>query len=443
MATPSKPVIGYSFTAFQQAQLDNDFPGVQLDVALANLKAAVDQTIDFTGGVIRSDGKLANGVVSQDSLGADIRLGLQTPTIWATATAYEANATVMQANGLYLCLVAHVSTAFVTDLAAAKWTLLSQFTLAGTVADGSITTPKLVDAAVTTVKLADASVTTIKLADASVTGEKLAPAVGVAPIGASMDFEGPLAPAGWLFMAGQAVSRTIYAALFSAITATVSGALASGSATVSGLTTDLRNLGLEGAAVEGAGVPAGATVVSVTASTMVLSAAATATGSAILLRLLPHGVGDGVTTFSLPDARDRASIGRGNMGGTVAGRISIAGVGAPGLDTSRLGAVGGVDRHTLTTAQIPALSYTFGLTLNPSTVNVSSLKLNGAFDAGVTATALNDLAAYGGGNNTVLAGLAAAQTVSSFSIGSNAGGQAHPNVPPARVTNKIIFAGVV
>lgn len=64
-----------------------------------------------------------------------------------------------------------------------------------------------------------------------------------------------------------------------------------------------------------------------------------------------YGSGDGTTTFNIPDIRDRAIYGWGAMGGTPAGRISGLSGGWVG---STLGASGGAQSHTLTTAQIPA-----------------------------------------------------------------------------------------
>lgn len=58
--------------------------------------------------------------------------------------------------------------------------------------------------------------------------------------------------------------------------------------------------------------------------------------------------------FGILDLRDRTVIGVGNMGGTPAGHITNTGAGNPGLDTSVLGAAGGVDRHQLTVAQLAA-----------------------------------------------------------------------------------------
>jgi microcystin-dependent protein len=51
-----------------------------------------------------------------------------------------------------------------------------------------------------------------------------------------------------------------------------------------------------------------------------------------------YGVGDGATTFNLPDLRGRAVFGKDNMGGVAANRVTAAG---SGLDGLTLGAVGG------------------------------------------------------------------------------------------------------
>lgn len=103
-----------------------------------------------------------------------------------------------------------------------------------------------------------------------------------------MPYAGATPPAGWLVCAGQAVSRTAYAALFLAIGTT-------------------------------------------------------------------HGVGDGSTTFNLPDLRGRAVFGKDNMNGSAANRLTTA---IGGVDGVTLGAVGGGQSVTLTEAQMPAHTHT-------------------------------------------------------------------------------------
>ena len=72
------------------------------------------------------------------------------------------------------------------------------------------------DDVVTTSSIADNAVVTTSIADGAVTAAKLA--VGAAFVsGMVMPFAGSSAPSGWLLAFGQDVSRTTYAALFSAI----------------------------------------------------------------------------------------------------------------------------------------------------------------------------------------------------------------------------------
>ena len=87
-------------------------------------------------------------------------------------------------------------------------------------------------------------------------------------------------PRGWLWCAGQAVSRSTYAALFAAISTT-------------------------------------------------------------------HGVGDGTTTFNVPDYRGRTFLGLDNMGGSDAGRIGAS---------NTLGGTGG--SNTISQAMLPSVNFT-------------------------------------------------------------------------------------
>lgn len=120
-----------------------------------------------------------------------------------------------------------------------------------------------------------------------------------------------------------------------------------------------------------------------------------------------YGAGDGTTTFNLPDLRGRAMAGRDDMGGAAASRLTNAGTGNPGINGAALGAVGGTDRHTLTAAQMPSHTHN---------TNVSQGVASGA------------IAAFTGGQ----------YNTAGFDTTSAGGDQAHPNVQPTIVLNKII-----
>lgn len=179
-----------------------------------------------------------------------------------------------------------------------------------------------------------------------------------------------------------------------------------------------------------------------------------------------YGVGDGSTTFALPDLRGRAPAGKDDMGGNAAGRLSVSltgtkaattsgvitglsstaglaigmsaigtGIGAgavinsidsatqvtlsvnstaTGAGTIRfgvvdgitLGATGGSHIHALTTAQMPAHTHTFTAVISTGSGGAS------------------------GGSSTA----------SASTTGSTGGNQAHPNLPPTLIANYIIKA---
>jgi microcystin-dependent protein len=136
----------------------------------------------------------------------------------------------------------------------------------------------------------DGSVSTAKIADGSVTAAKLAAGAAFAA-GMVMPTASASAPSGWLMAYGQAVSRSTYADLFTAIGTT-------------------------------------------------------------------YGVGDGSSTFNLPDLRGRVIAGQDDMGGTSANRLTDQ---SGGLNGDTLGDTGGTETHQLTVAEMAAHRHGLGV----------------------------------------------------------------------------------
>src|SRR6185437_4894148 len=188
----------------------------------------------------------------------------------------------------------------------------------------------------------------------------------VVPPGTELAYAGINLPAGFLWEQGQPVSRTTYPNLLAALRLTAVGNVTNGSPDITSLGFDPRNLGLEGAVLEGPGIT-GLTVVACGASTIAMSGNATSgSGSPQTCYVYPYGNGDGATTFNVPDRRGRVIAGRDNMGPAgsgAAGRLTVAGSGINGIE---LNASGGsqTETFTLLQANLPSVNFPVsGITL--------------------------------------------------------------------------------
>ena len=138
----------------------------------------------------------------------------------------------------------------------------------------------------------------------------------------------------------------------------------------------------------------------------------------------PYGTSGGNPL--LPDARGRVTAAADNMGGTAANRLTSAG----GVTATAIGAVGGAQTQTLTVAQMP--SHSHGVT-DPGHAHIY---IKPTVLVGSPSGSLNQVFGNSGtGTYTDVVG-------TGISIQNNGSGQAHPNVQPTLVLNKIIFAGV-
>lgn len=261
----------------------------------------------------------------------------------------------------------------------------------------------------------------------------------VIPPGTEQAYAGIQLPAGWLWEDGSSVSRTTYANLFNALTITAT-ATANGTTSLTGLSADLRGLGLNGAIVEGSSLIASNTTITFTgASTATLSQAATGSGS-ITIRVFPWGNGNGSTTFNVPDRRDMVLAGRGDMNLTSdRGLLTSAGSGVKGTQFSAGGSggqVGGAETETLTVQQIPAHTHGYsGTTGAESATHTHQIQQSttATFGSGSFAGASQPTTV-----NTSTESQGHTHSYSGTTDNGTGGGQAHPNVQPTGITNWII-----
>lgn len=231
---------------------------------------------------------------------------------------------------------------------------------------------------------------------------------GAIPSGGMIDFGGTTVPTGFLACDGSNVSRATYAALFAALmrsaVVTFDNVTDKVAWNAHGLSNgDVFKFTTTGAAPTG--LTAGTTYFVVSAAANAFQVAATEGGAAINFTTngtgvltgihAPWGDGDGATTFTLPDSRRRASMGRGGSATSTVG--------------ARLGATGGSETHTLVTGEMPAHTHS-----SPSWINNASPPTVG-YQSGASVDARVDGA-----------------------MGSTGGGGAHNNVQPVLVVTKII-----
>ncbi len=128
------------------------------------------------------------------------------------------------------------------------------------------------------------------------------------PVGFPIMWPNPECPVWALERDGAEVSRTTYSALFNVITFDEDG----GATTDTSTTVTMSSTAIlgEGMTIEGDGIPALTTIVSVDSATSVtISQPATATGTSLTFKIFPYGGGDGSATFNMPD--DRGLVERG------------------------------------------------------------------------------------------------------------------------------------
>lgn len=189
MADPTTFVPGYSYTGWQAANPEEPLPAQHIDNDMASLQTSIDELVAAVQDVRRSDGALKNGIVTNESLADDIAttiIGAVTTLAetyrdeagasaasalanalaagvsaaaalvsqqaaaaaqayvvgvegtlpewkgaWVTATAYGLGDLVRQEGAAYVCILAHTSGTFSTDLTANRWEIFADKGTAG------------------------------------------------------------------------------------------------------------------------------------------------------------------------------------------------------------------------------------------------------------------------------------------------------------------------
>lgn len=166
-----------------------------------------------------------------------------------------------------------------------------------------------------------------------------------------------------------------------------------------------------------------------------------------------YGLGDGTTTYNLPDFRGRVPIGKDNMGGSNASRVTNGG---SGIDATQLGSVGGNQSMQQHSHAVNDAGHTHTVTDPGHTHTVTDPghthnNIVTASPGGSVALALNTSATQGPGNPTVSAttGVSNQSNTTGVTNQNNTTGVTNAltglgssqNMPPGIVLNYIIFCG--
>jgi hypothetical protein len=367
----------YSFANFQAQNPSAPIPGSQLDTELNNAKPSLDGIENSLALIQRDDGALKNGSVTYDTLSPALQTAALAPALpWVTATAYSVGASTTHGRAFYRCLVAHTAGVFATDLAAGNWVLILDFSTIALVAasliavtpSGSLTTNVQTSLQALDTGKAPLSHTQLSstISDSTTAGRALLTApdvttqnslLGTTLLGfQSGDIKETatlVLQSGWYYCDGSNKNRVTDVNLFNAITIQQSGSIVSGTAVMTGLsdTTNGGNTPMSpGMPVSGSGIPGGTVIQSVDSGTQItMTAAATSTGTTTFV-FAPYGVGDGNSTFGLPD-RSRIGVGRDNASGSpsnitqVSTTISLTSGSTAGTVASGTGIFPGMPRH--------------------------------------------------------------------------------------------------
>ncbi|WP_226623089.1 phage tail protein [Brucella anthropi] len=385
MVQPSPYNRATNFSNYQAENPTKPLPAGPLDEEFARLKQVTDQIRTSIKYIQRDDYALANRSVGFDQLKTEVQIGINPPTPWSTNTNYIERDTVFANSKFWIATVSHISTTFDADVAAGKWNEIASFE-AATSADSVSYNNSSSGLSSNTVQ------------------------------GAVDELSSDLATLAGTLSALNSDELDFNPTGLAHVTATTAGgAIRDLDQAISDIVSS--NGVQPGTVMDYAGVTAPAGYLMCFGQTALIS-----DYPALYSVLGTVYGGNGTTTFGIPDARGRSSVGKDNMGGTSAGRITAD---ASGINGATLGATGGLQTHTLTVAQLPSHSHPVN---DPGHTHPNGVVPN---SSGVNYVGAGGNPYYGGATATGTA-------ITGISVQTTGGGEAHNNVQPTIILNKII-----
>lgn len=145
------------------------------------------------------------------------------------------------------------------------------------------------------------------------------------------------------------------------------------------------------------------------------------------------GVGDGGSTFNIPDFRGRVLVGRDDMGGAAANRVTVAG---SGIDATKIGGVGGVEGVTLSIENLP--KHNHGGNTGDGGEHEHDVPLRGMSDSDHA----NNPTLGANSTTRLFTAKTSKAPVHKHPIPEQGGDKAHSNIQPSLIINMIIRTGV-
>lgn len=148
-----------------------------------------------------------------------------------------------------------------------------------------------------------------------------------------------------------------------------------------------------------------------------------------------YGVGNGTTTFNVPDLRGRVPVAKDDQGGIAANRVTTAGSGVNG---TTIGASGGTQTHVLSVGELANHGHTLtdpghGHAVNDPGHNHGIRTSNGPNNNSNTVQA-GDNFLYSQPTENGVTGISVSNSGTGVSVANTGSGSAHQNMQPVLIT---------